>query len=144
MMIALLFSNRHQSQQSSPQFWSQLGLSSCHALRTIRFTLVIHSSQSLARMWRHIIDILSTVPKFSLTKVAFTLTPDTSSLPEAGTDGFPWDALESALIRCCRDAAEVAFVVVKEKEASFRHKFLPKLPRVDQKCVVLFKHSEIQ
>ena len=144
-MLTPLSDIHHESQQSSPQFWSQLGLSSCHALRTIQFTLSIRRTQALARMWRHIFDILSTVLTSSLTKIAFQSDP--TSTPGTKSDDFPWDVLEFELIRCCRDAAQVVFILVEgltaEEEASFRYAVLSKLPQVNEKYVVLFDRFKI-
>ena len=133
------FSNRGESQQSDPQCWSQLRLSSCHTLRTVELIFGNNNEQALAQVWRHLIDILSTISAFSLSKITFNLY--TSCLPEATTDGFPWDALESTLLKCCSGTAQVAFVAPNwcGIRANFQSTIHQMLPQVEQRCVVSFK-----
>ena len=133
-----------QSRHNNPQSWSPFELSSCRALRTVR--VVFQTYGMFPAQWHYIIDIFSTVSPFSLSKVTFTL--DSRCMPKSTTDGFPWDALESTLIRCCRDAAQVTVVfavdrgLTPEAEASFQDGVHKKLLQLEKKCVLFFESFE--
>ena len=141
LIVALPFLGRDNDPDGS-QFWSQLGLSSCHALRTLRFVLLVFDHQLPTNGWRCVIDILSTIFPSSLSKITFSGSPAYYTPLSTSTD-FPWESLESTLIERCRDAAQVLFDSGRwddpNDKAQFAHAVLQKLPRVNKKCVMQFE-----
>ena len=137
-----------QLQQEDSQFWSQLGLSLCHAVRTVRFALAFitlgpDSDVQRASLWRHIVAILSTIPASSLSQITFQ--GRLLDLPASTTMDFPWESFESTLLERSRDASQVLFDIQQsvrsEAKASFEQAILQNLPRIRKKHTVLFEYS---